>query len=56
LNEAQRQGLQVYEQRAAQPISGGYAMQLKVRRSSGGPLLSAACRYWTGSGRTEITF
>jgi hypothetical protein len=56
LNEAQRQGLQVYEQRAAQPISGGYAMQLKVRRGSGGPLLSASCRYWTSSGRADIAF
>jgi hypothetical protein len=56
LDQAQRQGLQVYEQRAAQPISGGYAMQLKVRRASGGPLLAASCRYWTSSGRAEITF
>jgi hypothetical protein len=56
LSQAQRQGLQLYEQRAAQPISGGYAMQLKVRRASGGPLLAATCRYWTNSGRAEITF
>ncbi len=56
LNEAQRQGLQVYEQGAAQPISGGYGMQLRVRRGSVGPLMSALCRFWTSSGRAEITF
>lgn len=56
LNEAQRQGLQVYEQVAAQPISGGYSMRLKVRRGNGGPMMAASCRYWTGSSRAEITF
>lgn len=56
LGEAQRQGLRVYEQGAARPISGGYGMQMQVRRGNSGPLLSANCRYWTTSGRAEISY
>ncbi len=53
LREAQRQGLRVVEQNAAQPISGGYGMRLKVRRGNGSTT-SAYCRYWSNSGKVQI--
>jgi hypothetical protein len=56
LGEAQRQGLRVYQQSAPRPVSGGYGMQMQVRRGNGGPLMAAYCRYWTNPGRAEISY
>jgi hypothetical protein len=54
LAEAERQGLRVQQQSTPRPISGGFGMQMQVRRGNG-PLRSAYCQYWTGSGRAQIS-
>lgn len=56
VGEAQRQGLRVHQQSSPRPISGGYGMQMQVRRGNGGPVMAAYCRYWTNSGRAEISY
>lgn len=53
ISEAQRQGYRVIGQQSASPTQQGYAIQMKLRRSSG-PALDAYCRYSRSTGRAQL--
>lgn len=55
IDEAWRQGLRVVSQQPVQPVAGGYAMQLSVRRTNGSPI-PAYCTYRFNSGRAELRY
>jgi hypothetical protein len=55
VNEAERQGLRVVGQERAQPIRGGYAVNLSVRRGNQ-PAQPGYCTYMFSTGRAELRY
>lgn len=51
--EAARQGLRLMRQRPAQPIAGGFRVEMDVRTGDGG-LKQQVCRFWPNTGHAQI--